>query len=37
MTEVQKSMALFLGSVNPEFADRDREGSERVLGNASLE
>ena len=37
MTEVQKSMALFSGSVNPELADEIAKDLNVSLGNVKLE
>ena len=37
MTEVQKSMALFSGSVNPELADEIAKHLNASLGNVKLE
>ena len=37
MTEMQKSMAVFSGSVNPELADQIAESLGITLGNVKLE
>ena len=37
MTEMQKSMAVFTGSVNPELADRIASNLGVELGNVKLE